>query len=179
MGKTQLILFFINSKRGWVGIFSNRMLATIDGVNWGYQTTPAFTNFTVNFADTLHGWAGTSMLIHTSDGGGPITYIGIKSSSTFVTSFELKQNYPNPFNPSTTIDFEVKKPSRISLKLYSIDGREVDELLDYERFPAGDYYVDFDADDNLASGVYLYQMTGWSEDKKEIFIDTKKMVLLK
>jgi photosystem II stability/assembly factor-like uncharacterized protein len=171
-------LFFINNKVGWAGSAFNKMLATKDGYNWGIQTTPSFTNYSVQFVDSLKGWAGTSILIHTTDGGGPITYIGIKSSSTFVTSFDLKQNYPNPFNPSTSIDFEVQKPSRISLKIFSIDGREVEELLDYEKFSAGYHYVDFNAGD-LSSGVYLYQMTGWTEDKNEIFIDTKKMVLLK
>ena len=178
LGYGQGKIFFKDAQHGWIGRSFSKILATTDGNTWGYQNSPSFQNISIQFVDTNKGWAGGSQLVHTTDGGGPITYVGIKSSTTFVTSFDLKQNYPNPFNPSTTIDFEVQKPSRISLKIFSIDGREVDELLDYEKFSAGYYYVDFNADD-LSSGVYLYQMTGWTEDKKEIFIDTKKMILLK
>ncbi|RPI13507.1 MAG: T9SS C-terminal target domain-containing protein, partial [Ignavibacteriae bacterium] len=92
---------------------------------------------------------------------------------------ELKQNYPNPFNPSTTIEFTIMKSSDISLRIYDIKGELVEELLDYERFAPGDYYVDYQSSKSLSSGVYLYQMTAWTENRKEIFIDAKKMIILK
>jgi hypothetical protein len=174
-------LKFVNDSIGYSGMIDFKIMkSTNGGRNWGYQNSPIISNLSISMlrADTAHGWGGGIGFIKTADGGGPITYTGIKSSSTFATAFDLKQNYPNPFNPSTTIEFEVQKPSRISLKVFSIDGREVDELLDYEKFTEGYYYVDFNAG-NLASGVYLYQITGWTEDKKEIFIDTKKMILVK
>lgn len=94
-------LFFFNNKIGWAGCAFNKILATKDGYNWGYQTTPLFTNYSVQFVDTLNGWIGTGGLSHTNDGGGPITYVGIKQNESFIPSFELHQNYPNPFNPAT------------------------------------------------------------------------------
>jgi hypothetical protein len=129
--------------------------------------------------DTLHGWAGGTGLVKTDDGGGAIIYIGIKSSSTFATAFELKQNYPNPFNPSTNISFEIKKNSKVSLKIFDIKGAEVDELIDYEKYQIGTYTINYEADEDLSSGIYFYQLTAWTEDNKEIFIDTRKMILLK
>ncbi|MCD4724866.1 MAG: hypothetical protein K8R63_08480, partial [Bacteroidales bacterium] len=38
-------------------------------------------------------------------------------------------NYPNPFIKSTTIEFEVKEHSKVSLKIYDIHGKEVKTLL--------------------------------------------------
>jgi len=71
-------------------------------------------------------------------------------------SFKLSQNYPNPFNPSTIIAFEIQKRSRVSLKVYSITGAEVATLAD-EMLEAGRYTRPLNAQ-NLASGVYLYQL---------------------
>jgi len=87
-------------------------------------------------------------------------------------SFALDQNYPNPFNPSTTIQFQVQKAGRVSLKVYNILGEQVATLLD-EAKAAGSYAVSFDAG-TLASGMYFYRLSsdaGLSE--------TRKMVLLK
>jgi hypothetical protein len=173
-------LFFINSKMGWAGISFNKILATTNnGLNWGFQTSPIFDNFSIFFVDTLNGWAGGTGLVKTDDGGGTIIYIGIKSSSTFATAFELRQNYPNPFNPSTNISFEIKKNSKVSLKIFDIKGAEVDELIDYEKYQIGTYTINYEADEDLSSGIYFYQLTAWTEDNKEIFIDTRKMILLK
>jgi hypothetical protein len=88
-----------------------------------------------------------------------------------VTEYALHQNYPNPFNPSTSIAYAVKDAGLVTLKVYSIDGREVATLVNGV-LPAGAYTVNFDAKD-LASGVYLYKLevNGYSA--------THKMVLMK
>ena len=83
----------------------------------------------------------------------------------------LEQNYPNPFNPATTISYSIPKESQVSLKIYDVMGREVDELVS-GRQTAGSYTVDFDAA-SLASGTYFYKLTAGD------FISVKKMVLLK
>ena len=53
----------------------------------------------------------------------------------FPTKFLFDQNYPNPFNPVTTLRFGVPRESRVVVKLYSVDGREVRTLLDERRGP--------------------------------------------
>jgi CubicO group peptidase (beta-lactamase class C family) len=86
-------------------------------------------------------------------------------------NFLLSQNYPNPFNPRTTIEFDLLKTSKITLKVFNILGEEVTTLVS-ERLSAGSYTYDWDAS-NLASGVYLYRLQA---DK---YVETKKMILLK
>jgi len=85
--------------------------------------------------------------------------------------FILYQNYPNPFNPATKISWQSSTNSRLSLKIYDVNGKEVEILID-EYKPAGSYEVSFNAS-GLPSGIYFYKLeaTGFSK--------TKKMILLK
>ena len=88
-----------------------------------------------------------------------------------VTEYDLSQNYPNPFNPSTTIRYAIPKDGMVTLKIYDILGREVKTLVN--NFKTKDRYeVMFDAS-NLASGLYIYEIT--SGDYKA----SKKMTLIK
>jgi hypothetical protein len=64
--------------------------------------------------------------------------------------------YPNPFNPSTTIGFELRAASYVSLKVYDISGRLVSTLAEGFR-NAGNHQAVFDAS-NLATGMYLYTL---------------------
>jgi hypothetical protein len=85
--------------------------------------------------------------------------------------FILYQNYPNPFNPSTKISWQSSIGCRQSLKVYDVNGKEVEILFD-EYKPAGNYEVRFDAS-GLPSGIYFYKLESGS------FSKTKKMILLK
>jgi hypothetical protein len=119
--------------------------------------------------------------MHTTDGGGPIIFTGIKKGENCIPAVELHQNYPNPFNPATKIKFAVYRSSYVELIVYDINGREIETLLDNKlfNFPCI-YEVDFDANEyNLSSGVYFYKIKTETENHKEIFIDTKKMLLVK
>jgi hypothetical protein len=78
------------------------------------------------------------------------------SSPSEITEYDLCINYPNPFNPSTQIDYIVKQPGHVSLKVYDIIGNEVASLVD-EVQKEGNHSVTFNAG-NLASGVYLYTL---------------------
>jgi hypothetical protein len=68
------------------------------------------------------------------------------------------QNYPNPFNPTTQIAFQLSAASRVTIRVFDVLGREVALLLDGEEMDSGSQSVEFTAD-NLASGVYLYQVS--------------------
>ena len=91
--------------------------------------------------------------------------------SNIPTEYSLNQNYPNPFNPSTEISFSIPKRSFVSLKVYDITGREIENLVNKE-LDAGTYSVDFNGV-SLASGVYFYQISANG------FIQTRKMLLAK
>ncbi len=85
--------------------------------------------------------------------------------------YALYQNYPNPFNPTTMIQYDVPKTSKVSLKLYDILGQEVLTLVNEERV-AGKYSAELNAG-NLPSGVYYYRILA------DDFLDVKKLMLLK
>jgi hypothetical protein len=87
--------------------------------------------------------------------------------------FSLFQNYPNPFNPNTSIKYAVGSMQYVSLKVYDVLGKEVAALVNEEK-PAGTYNVEFTINNlQLSSGVYFYQL------KAGLFVDTKKMILLR
>jgi hypothetical protein len=86
-------------------------------------------------------------------------------------SYSLEQNYPNPFNPSTTIEYSIPQNGFVTIKVFSVLGKEVATLVN-EQIMAGKHKINFDAT-GLNSGVYFYKVESGS------FADTKKMILLK
>ena len=87
------------------------------------------------------------------------------------TEYSISQNFPNPFNPSTTITYQLPKDGIVTIKVFSVSGKEVSTLVNQYK-PAGRYTINF-SNIGLSSGVYLYQI------KVNDFISVKKMVLLK
>jgi len=103
--------------------------------------------------------------------GGP-NPVGISKITQIVPDkYELHQNYPNPFNPVTNIKFDLPKNSTVSLKIYDINGREINEIVK-GHLNAGQYEYEFNAN-GLSSGVYFYKLTA------DNFSHVKKMILLK
>lgn len=93
-----------------------------------------------------------------------------RQDETVPTSFRLEQNYPNPFNPATTIRFSIPTTGHVTLKLYSVLGREVETLVSHELSP-GIYAIPWRAE-NLPGGMYLcrLQAGAFSETIKVTFI---------
>ena len=85
--------------------------------------------------------------------------------------FELSQNFPNPFNPSTIINYTIRQPSMVILKVYNIVGQEIQTLVDNYQ-AAGNYQVTLNAQ-NLSSGVYFYRLQSNSSTLM------RKMILLR
>lgn len=90
-----------------------------------------------------------------------------------VYDFSLGQNYPNPFNPATMINYTMKVPGNMSLKVFDVLGREIATLVNgFQK--EGNHFVTLNADNlRLASGVYLYRLTTGN------YSQTKRMVVLK
>jgi photosystem II stability/assembly factor-like uncharacterized protein len=164
----------VNSTTGFAAGQSGHIFKTYNGgANWfrlGYYEDVDF-NF-LHFPNETTGYFARSdgYVIKTSNGGG--SPIGLEpNSSEIPREFSLEQNYPNPFNPATKIDFSVPKAGFVSLKIYDVSGREVENAVN-ENLGAGTYTYDFDAS-GLASGVYFYRMHA------DGFTDVKKMTLIK
>jgi hypothetical protein len=86
-------------------------------------------------------------------------------------AFTLKQNYPNPVNPSTTIKYNIKKPSNVTLSVYDLYGRKVSTLVNSEMSP-GFHSVEFNAT-KLPSGSYIYRL------ESEVAVLSKIMTVIK
>jgi hypothetical protein len=73
----------------------------------------------------------------------------------------LEPNYPNPFNRSTSIVYALQRAGRISLDIYSVDGRRVRRLVQGSVEP-GYHVIDWPGIDDrgrrVPAGVYLCQL---------------------
>jgi hypothetical protein len=87
------------------------------------------------------------------------------------SSVSLLQNIPNPFRDNTTICYNLQEKRFVSLKVYTMAGREIAALVS-ETQDAGLHQAVFNAA-GLESGVYYYRLqTGASSD-------TRRLMLLK
>lgn len=99
--------------------------------------------------------------------------IGIQIlGNTIPKDFILHQNYPNPFNPETKIKFEILKAAYIEIKIFDINGSEVQSLIK-QKLSTGVFSINFDGN-NFSSGVYFYSFFVDGQN-----IDSKKMILIK
>jgi hypothetical protein len=96
--------------------------------------------------------------------------------SELIKSYALLQNYPNPFNPATSIAFNLKADSQVSLKVYNLLGQEIKSLVN-KNMQAGSHSINFNAS-SLNSGVYFYRLEAAGVDGS-IFNSVKKMILTK
>ncbi len=85
------------------------------------------------------------------------------------TGYSLGQNFPNPFTKNTSISFTIPKETYVSLKVYSVLGKEIAELAGKD-FKAGKHTVDFNSKD-LSNGLYFFTI------KADEFSQTRKMYL--
>ncbi len=90
--------------------------------------------------------------------------------------YALYQNYPNPFNPSTTIQFDLRQTSTVTLEIYNVLGERVEQW-SYGSMGAGKYNEDINMD-TFASGVYFYRILAVGNDGQR-FVSMKKLVLIK
>ena len=58
--------------------------------------------------------------------------------------YMLSQNYPNPFNPSTQIKYQITNNSIVTLKVFDINGKQIETLVNEKQSP-GTYRVDWNA----------------------------------
>lgn len=89
---------------------------------------------------------------------------------------ELEQNRPNPFNPTTTIEYSIWAPGRVTLRVYNMAGKLVRTLVNQMQEP-GYHDVVWDGSDDhgrqVAGGVYFARMVSGGETKM------RKLILLK
>ena len=80
------------------------------------------------------------------------------STGDGVTEYPLSRNYPHPFNPGTTLKYELRKTSHVTLALFNSPGQLVSTLANGNE-EAGYPAVKIDGT-GMASGVYFYRIQG-------------------
>ncbi len=123
--------------------------------NWYYRLEQIDLDNTIHFSDPVQATVLTDVV----------------EFNSLPREFELAQNFPNPFNPRTQIRFDLPTETRVSLDIFNLIGQKVATAFEGIR-PAGTHEISFDAA-SLASGVYLYKLTG----NNQTF--TRKMILMK
>jgi photosystem II stability/assembly factor-like uncharacterized protein len=135
----------------------------------GYGTTTEKRSY--SFTDENLSSGNYSYRLKQIDFDGTYKYSDIVEVEIAPIASSLSQNYPNPFNPTTSIQYSIASKQFVTLKIYDVLGNEVAALVNEEK-PAGNYTVEFNGN-NLASGIYFYQM------KAGNFTATKKLILMK
>ena len=72
-------------------------------------------------------------------------------------SFSLTQNSPNPVEDKTSVYYNLKKTSKVSLKVVDVVGQEVMNINEGTK-STGIHHLDLDTS-NLKNGVYFYTLT--------------------
>jgi len=85
--------------------------------------------------------------------------------------FTISNAYPNPFNPTTSLDLIVNNEASVSVRVYDLNGNQVDVIHDGSLAP-GSYTMTWSAA-GTPSGVYLIKSSVGNSS------DVQKVVLLK
>ncbi len=104
----------------------------------------------------------------------PTTEVAVAPQSEIPGHFVLEQNYPNPFNEKTKISYQLSVDSFLSLAIYDLNGRLVEELV-HERQGAGNYQIEWQA--KVSSGIYFCKLEAIAEQQR--FVQTRKMIIIK
>ena len=102
--------------------------------------------------------------------------IGEPGKPTEPYRFRLHQNYPNPFNSQTVISYYLPENEIVSVKIFSITGQLVKNLVSNECQNEGEHKLIWDGRDrngsSVTTGIYFYQLKigGYRESKAMIVI---------
>ena len=103
-------------------------------------------------------------------------HTGVDDGTLLPETISLHQNYPNPFNPSTTISYDLRQQSPVTLAVYDLLGNRVTTLVQ-KAHDSGAHTSLWDGTDDsgrqVSAGVYLYRIEAGT------FSQTRKMQLLK
>ena len=140
---------------------ANELVAKLEIVNGGYLMTTA-----------LYGDDPTTEMIEGLQEGEYLTFKfngeEIYSSVSFNGNMELKtidlefsnggawSIYPNPLSTTTTINYQLNTTAHVSIKVFDIAGRQIDELVN-ARQDASYYTSEWDAT-NFEKGIYMIEL---------------------
>ena len=87
------------------------------------------------------------------------------------SEFYLSPAYPNPFNPVTNIEYGLPKDAYVSISVYNVNGKLLEEILNKNQ-DLGYYQVRWDAS-SYATGLYFIKLIAGD------YQNTQKVMLIK
>lgn len=166
---------FANPQTGWIVGEKGVILHTTDGgTTWTAQASGTSNwLFSVRFINDKTGWAvgDNGTILKTTSGGSTKIENDGNDQTGLPDKFELLQNYPNPFNSTTTILFRLPKTAFLTMKIYDLQGSEIETLISGQQ-PAGIHQLNWNAKD-VPSGIYFCRLA------TEKFSITRKIILQK
>ena len=69
--------------------------------------------------------------------------------------------YPNPGNSTTTINYAIEKPGKVTLNVIDITGKAITNLVNNEEKIAGFHETSLDMS-KLTKGIYIYKLMSYS-----------------
>jgi len=152
-------LKFTDELNGWAVGYSGTILHTSDGgETWEYQESGTSSVLKkVCFVDVNNGWicglSGT--ILHTDNGG--ITGLEAQIRSL---KYEVR-SYPNPVSENCMIEFDLDKPTRVSIQVYNSMGELLIEPK-YQIISTGQHQVNLNLI-GLKEGIYFCRVQLGSE----------------
>ncbi len=152
---------------------SSPVLSDIDADGDLDIITGNYSGVTVQDLKTIMGTNYWPMHKGSADRRGSVSQMltSVDDGSILANTFELMGNYPNPFNPTTMIRFTIPSISTMTLKVYSLDGKEVYSKA-YQNMSAGVNEIDLNMN-SFASGLYIYSLRFGD------LVKNSKMILMK
>jgi hypothetical protein len=127
-------------------VYYGACVAYLDAANWGYSRWTAIDFYTTIVQDLAFCL------------GGVVT--AAPEAPPVAESLQLHVK-PNPFNPRTTLFFELAKPAHVQLRIFDLNGRQVNFVVDELR-EKGEHRINWQGCDQagrqLASGVYVARL---------------------
>ncbi|MDI6767744.1 MAG: M43 family zinc metalloprotease [Bacteroidota bacterium] len=94
--------------------------------------------------------------------------------------FSLSDNYPNPFNPQTMIRYQLPEPCYVSLRIYNQLGQSVSQPVnDYQDAGYYERLWDVSTSGGYPTGLYYLQLIVTNQTGKQLYRDTKKLLLVR
>ena len=136
-------------------------MAKLEILEQGYLMTTSLYGDDIT-TDYLEGFAENEEIIFSFGGQ------EIKSDFNFISNMELKQVelefvnlnefsiYPNPLRASASINYDLNTPSFVSIKVFDVSGRLVDELVN--SLQEASYYTELWDASELELGIYVIEI---------------------
>lgn len=158
--ETDNLGFIIYRKNGWIDFSplvdyrTNQQLAGQGSTT--RQTDYSYTDRNVNIGQTY------SYLLADVNYEGLETQYSPIQVKVEAPPLQVNTPHPNPFNPTTRIAFMVGQPGLVTVSIYDIQGRLVNQLVN-DHLAIGNYSITWDGlnarQQAVASGIYFLQVS--------------------